>query len=213
MLRYLLPAATVIAALALAGCDVGDDGPQTTQTRDVAHFTRVDSSGAADLRLRIGKRQTVRVLAGEKVIDDVRTEVRDGTLELRYEHHGFGGGDVVVEATVPALTGIEVTGSGDVEAAGLDAKALAIRSDGSGDVDLEGDAERLTLDMDGSGDADLAELDARSARVAVGGSGDARVNAGERLDVAIDGSGDVRYRGDAAVSKRLDGSGELSRAG
>src|SRR5215207_3988941 len=194
MLRFLLPA-TALAALALAGCDVGDDGPRTTQTRDVAPFTRIDSSGSVDARVRIGNPRTVRVLAGEKVIDDVRTEVRDGTLQLTFDHHGFGGGDV------------------DVEADGLDAGALTVRSTGSGDVELAGAAEKLTLDIDGSGDADLRELDARTADVVVGGSGDAEVTAGERLAVAIDGSGDVRYAGDPVVTKDLDGSGELKRAG
>jgi len=212
MLRFLLPA-TALAALALAGCDVGDDGPRTTQTRDVAPFTRIDSSGSVDARVRIGKPRTVRVLAGEKVIDDVRTEVRDGTLQLTFDHHGFGGGDVVVEATVLALEGFELSGSGDVEADGLDAGALTVRSTGSGDVELAGAAEKLTLDIDGSGDADLRELDARTADVVVGGSGDAEVTAGERLAVAIDGSGDVRYAGDPVVTKDLDGSGELKRAG
>lgn len=212
MLRFLLPAAA-LAALAMTGCDVGDDGPQTTQTRDVAKFTRIDSSASVDARVRIGKPQTVRVLAGDKVIDDVRTEVRDGTLQLDYDHHGFGGGDVVVEATLPRLDGVEVTGSGDVEVDGLDAGAFEVRSDGSGDVELAGAAENLKLDMDGSGDADLQDLDARRADVHVGGSGDAHVSAGERLEVSIDGSGDVRYAGDPSVTKDVDGSGELKRAG
>ena len=49
----------------------------------------------------------MRVRAGEKVIDDVRTEVRDGTLELTFDRDGWGGDDVVVEASVPRLTAID----------------------------------------------------------------------------------------------------------
>jgi len=163
------------------------------------------------VRLHVGEPQRVRVRAGEKVIDDVRTEVRDGTLHLTFDHDGFGGGDVVVEASVPKLTGIEASGSGDIDA-GIDANAIEVRSDGSADIALEGAAGRLALDLDGSGDADLAGLAAREARVAVGGSGDVDVRADERLEVDLDGSGDVRYHGDPALTQHVDGSGELSGA-
>ena len=71
----------VLPALAVGGCSLGDDGTRTSQTRDVEPFTRVDNRDSVDVRLQVGEPLSVRVLAGEKVIDDVRTEVRDGTLK------------------------------------------------------------------------------------------------------------------------------------
>ena len=41
--------------------------------------------------------------------------------EVDFDHSGWGGNDVEVEATVPELTGIEVSGSGDLDADGIDA--------------------------------------------------------------------------------------------
>ena len=212
MPRALLLIPAVIAALALAGCSVGDDGPRTTQTRDVAAFTRVENSDSVDVRLHAGERQRVIVLAGEKVIDDVRTEVHDGTLQVTYDHDGWGGGDVTVEASVPRLTGVEVSGSGDVDADGLRADAFEVRSDGSADIGLAGTVDRLAVDLSGSGDADTSGLAARQARVVVDGSGDAEVRADERLEISVDGSGDVRYHGDPAVTQQVDGSGDVSHA-
>jgi hypothetical protein len=210
MRALLIPAA--LGAVALAGCGLGDDGPRTTQSRDVAGFTRIDNRGSVDVRLRVGGPQRVRVTAGEKVIDDVHTDVRDGTLRVSFDHDGFGGDDVVVEASVPRLTGIAVSGSGNVDADGIAADAFEVRSDGSGDVDLDGSAGRLVVDLDGSGNADLASLAARAARVRLGGSGDAEVRATEKLDVSVDGSGGVRYYGDPALSQTVDGSGEVNHA-
>jgi hypothetical protein len=202
----------LLPALALAGCSLDDDGTRTSQTRDVEPFTRVDNRDSVDVRLTVGEPLSVRVRAGEEVIDDVRTEVRDGTLEVSFDHSGWGGNDVVVEAAVPELTGVVVDGSGDVEASGIDGGDLDVVSDGSGEVTLEGTVERLALDVDGSGDADLAGLDAREAHVFVSGSGEADVSAVERLAVEVDGSGDVRYHGDPELTQQIDGSGELSRA-
>jgi Putative auto-transporter adhesin, head GIN domain len=210
--RLLLLGTATIAAAALAGCDIGDDGPRTTQTRETDAFTRIDNRDDVDVRLHVGEPQRVRVRAGEKVIDDVRTKVRDGTLEVTFDRDGFGGDDVIVEASVPRLTGVTASGSGDIEVDGIDADAFDVRSDGSADLELEGAAGRLAVDMDGSGDADLGNLAAREAHVVADGSGDLDVRADERLEVAVDGSGDVRYHGDPAVTQHVDGSGDLSRA-
>jgi Putative auto-transporter adhesin, head GIN domain len=210
--QLLLPSLAAIAAVALAGCSIGDDGPRTSQTRDVATFTRIDNRDSVDVVLHVGEPQRVRVRAGEKVIDDVRTEVRDGTLQVTFDHDGFGGDDVIVEASAPSLAGVAASGSGDIDVDGIEADAFDLRSDGSADIALAGTAGRLAVNLDGSGDADLAELAARDARVFVGGSGDADVRAEQRLDVTVDGSGDVRYHGSPALTQHDDGSGELSRA-
>jgi hypothetical protein len=203
----------LIAALAIAGCDIADDGPRREQTREVAGFPRFDNRDAVDVRLDVGEPQRITVRAGAEVIDDVGTEVRDGMLHVTSDRDDFGGDDVVVEASVPSLTAIEASGSGDIDAYGIDAEALEVRSEGSADIALEGTAGRLTMLLDGSGDADLADLAAGEARVTVDGSGDAEVRAVGRLDISLDGSGDVRYHGDPALTERVDGSGDLSRAG
>jgi hypothetical protein len=210
--RVLLLAAAVTAtAVAVTGCSIGDDGPRTSQTRDVPAFTRIDNADSVDVQVHVGEPQRVRVRAGEEVIDDLRTSVRDGTLHITFDHHGFGDSDPVVEASVPRLSGIDASGSGDVTADGIEAGAFDVRSDGSADISLQGTAGRLRVDMDGSGDANLGDLSARIAKVAVGGSGDADVRAGDRLDVRVDGSGDVEYHGDPSLTKHLDGSGDLSQ--
>ena len=207
----LIPAG--LAAVALAGCSVHDDGPRRSQTRDVAAFTRIDTHASADLNVHVGEPQRVRVRAGRKIIDDVHTEVHDGALEVTFDHHGLWPSDVVVDVSVPRLTEIDTSGSGDVDADGIAGDAFAVRSDGSADFALEGAVQRLTLEMDGSGDAHLAGLAARDARVSLSGSGDADVRADRRLDVWVDGSGDVRYHGHPALSRHVDGAGDLTRVG
>ena len=55
----LLAAPAAVAAFALAGCSLADDGPRTTQTRDVVTFTRIDNRDSVDLRLHVGEAQRV----------------------------------------------------------------------------------------------------------------------------------------------------------
>ena len=212
MSRALLLIPAAFAAFAVAGCAIGDDGPTTTQNRDVAAFTRVENDDSVDVQLSVGDAQHVRVRAGEKVIGKVKTEVRDGTLRVRFPHHGIGGDRVVAEATVPSLTSVESTGSGDTVVEHLKADAFDVRSDGSGNVVLDGEVGRLGVDVSDSGDADLAGLRAGSAKVSSSGSGNVDVRASKALDVDMDGSGDVRYHGNPSLNKSDDGSGDLKRA-
>ncbi len=208
----LLAAAATAVAVAVTGCAIDDDGPRTSQTRDVAAFTRIDNPDSVDVRVHVGEPQRVRARAGEKVVGDIHTSVRDGTLRITFEHHGIGDPDPVVEASVPRLSGIDASGSGDVTADGIDADAFDVRSDGSADISLQGAAGRLRVDMDGSGDANLGDLAPGWRRWPSAESGDADVRADDRLDVSVDGSGDVEYHGDPSLTKHLDGSGDLSQA-
>jgi Putative auto-transporter adhesin, head GIN domain len=202
-----------LVALALGGCGLADDGTRTAQVRTVPAFARIENDSSVDLRLHVGARRRVRVLAGEKVIDDVSTQVQDGTLRVSFDHHGFGGKDVVVEASTPTLQGVVVSGSGSIDADGIDEDTLTVRLNGSADLALTGTTRRLDLELDGSGDADLSGLTARRARVTARGSGDLDVRADERLAVDLSGSGDVRYHGRPALTPHITGSGDLRGSG
>jgi hypothetical protein len=210
-IALILPVAA--AALALAGCVGIDAGPTTTDARDVAAFTRVKAEDQVDIDLRAGEPRRVRVRAGEKVIDDVRTEVRDGTLYVSYDGPGIRNGRLLVEVHTPEIDAIGITGSADVRVAGLAGEALDVRVTGAGDVSAEGRVQRLSLDIGGAGDADLAALTAREARVELTGSGDADVHASIRLDAEVSGAGDLTYRGNPQLRDRISGAGDIEHAG
>jgi hypothetical protein len=213
-MRRLLLLPALAAVVAASGCGLTDTGPRTTEDRSVDAFSRIDDDGAVDVHVHVGDGpQRVRVSAGRKVLHDVRTEVRDGTLNIDFTHHGLTGGDVDVEAWVPRLAGVHADGSGDINVQGVAADAFEASADGSGDIEVAGTAGSLVASSDGSGTARLAGLAARDVRVKVGGSGDVDVAASRRLDVTVDGSGDVSYRGNPSLTQHIGGSGDVDHAG
>ena len=209
----LAPVAAVLLAGGAAGCVGIDAGPTTSDARDVAAFTRVRADDRVDVTLRTGEQRRVVVRTGEKVIDDVHTEVRGGVLNVSYDGPGIRDGRILVEATAPELDAVEVIGSGDMLLDGVDLDTLDVRVTGAGDVSASGRVGRLTLDVSGAGDAELADLAAGSARVEVSGSGDADVRAARELDAEVRGAGDVLYRGDPVVRRDVSGAGEIEHAG
>jgi hypothetical protein len=209
-IALILPVAA--ATLALTGCVGIDAGPTTSQTRDVGAFTRLKAEDQVDVNLRVGEPRRLRVRAGEKVIDDVRTDVRDGTLYVWYDGPKIREGRLLVEVAAPAVDAIAITGASDVRVDGLAAEAVDIRVSGAGDIAANGRVRRLALDVSGAGDADLAELAAKEARVELTGAGDADVHASDRLDAEVSGAGDLAHRGDPRLRERVSGAGEIEHA-
>jgi hypothetical protein len=213
----LLAALLLLGALAVAVAGCGG-GTRTTEKRQVAPFDRIDVNGSVDIDVVPGHAGTVRVSAGEHVIDHVVTASSDGVLSITIRDRGIVVGpdpydDASVQVSADALNALQVHGSGDLHVNHVDMPALAIQISGSGDVEAAGTVDRLTTSIEGSGNVNLADLEARTATVSIEGSGDAKVNVAERLDVTVRGSGDVSYLGSPDVRQNVEGSGDVHTGG
>jgi hypothetical protein len=205
----------LFAALLIVGCGGGD---RITQTREVGPFDRLDVSGSIDVEVVPGNGREVRVYAGEKVIDRVRTESSEGVLHVDVHDRGIvigpdPLGDVRVEISAPTLQGVSIDGSGDVKLTDVDVQALELEVDGAADIDASGSVDRLTATIQGAGDANLAALATRTAVVVVEGAADADLNVSDSLDVTIEGAADVTYRGNPRITQDIQGAGDLQRKG
>ena len=209
-------AAAVLAALALLALTGCDSGPPVSQTRNLGSFTRLEVSGDVSLVVRLFNRPDpgVRITAGEKSIDRIRTELVGDTLRVSTKSRGLTIGPdplgaVSISLGVPALVGLRVDGSADVMLSGLSAKAFELRVSGSGDVQARGRVDDLAMEVDGAADTNLAGLATQNANVRIDGSGDSELRVARSLELIVEGSGDVTYHGRPAVSSRLEGSGDV----
>ena len=212
-MKRLLVVAMATTALGSAGCD---SGPPVSQTRALGTFTRLEVAGELQLDVRLFNRPEpgVRITAGEKAIDRIRTEVVGDTLRISTRSRGLTIGpdplgDVSVSLGVPVLLGLRVDGPAHVALSGLSARTFELRVDGSGDVQARGRVDDLELEVDGSANTNLSELSAVNAIVRIDGSGDSDLRVSRSLELIVEGSGNVTYRGRPAVSSRLEGSGDV----
>jgi len=211
--RALATFAALAAAAALAGCD---SGPPVSQTRDLGGFTRLEVSGDLSLDVRLFNRPDpgVKITAGTKAIDRIKTEVVGDVLRVSTKSRGLTIGpdplgDVSVSLGVPALLGLRVDGPADVMLSGLSAKSFELRVDGSGVVQARGRVDDLEMEVDGSAETRLRDLATQNANVRLDGSGDTDLRVARSLELIVEGSGDVTYRGRPSVSSRLEGSGNV----
>ena len=215
MRRLIAVGLAALALLATSGCD---NGPPVSQTRNVGTFTRLEVSGDVSLDVRLFNRPDpgVRITAGEKSIDRIRTELVGDTLRVSTKSRGLTIGPdplgaVSISLGVPALVGLRVDGSADVMLSGLSAKAFELRVSGSGDVQARGRVDDLAMEVDGAADTNLAGLATQNANVRIDGSGDSQLRVARSLELIVEGSGDVTYHGRPAVSSRLEGSGDVQQ--
>ena len=132
----------------------------------------------------------------------------DVTLQLS------GSGDIKVAELNATGVALVLSGSGDLHLQEMEAKDTDASLNGSGDMSVQGKGytERLQINIVGSGDIDFRAMDAEKVEVNIVGSGVARVGESESLDVSIMGSGDVRYSGRPSVDQSVMGSGSVGSA-
>ncbi len=188
-------------------------GDIETEDRELDSFDRIKIDGSADVYVTIGDEQTVSVTTDDNLLDNIETRVRGRhTLLITSRGNYRSRRGVRVDITVPELTSIRISGSGDAEIEGLSGDTFEIDISGSGDVMVEGEVDEVEVNIEGSGDVDARDLRAKNAYVQIAGSGDVDVFAAESFDGNVYGSGDIDFWGHPEhVSRHVAGSGDISR--
>lgn len=212
------------------------NGNVVTENRKTSDYDAVSLVGFMDVALVKGSEGNLTIEAESNLQEYITTEVKNGTLKISVEKgvnispsrnksikvtvpfedlegaYLTGSGDIWTEDKITARDfSLSVTGSGDmnieIEADEIDGKVT-----GSGDIQLIGTASELECNVTGSGDFDAYKLKANIVSAQVSGSGDIMVYAEKELNARIAGSGDIEYKGNPAKENfKTSGSGDISK--
>jgi hypothetical protein len=205
--------------LALVSCDkngakgagLKGSGTLKTDTRAVTGFTQIALASSGDVTLAQGATESLAIEAEDNLLPHLTSAVAGGKLTLDTDASLSPTKPIHYTITVKDLTGIEVSGAGNVTATQLHASAVTVRLSGAGDVTLSGQADSEDVALSGAGDFEAAKLTAKTAKVVVEGAGNAVVNATDALDVKVSGVGNVEYLGDPKVTKNISGVGAVRK--
>lgn len=225
--------AAFIMSTAVTYAQKSGNGKVVKQEREVADFTGIKLECSADVIITQGEKSVV-VKTDENLQEIVTTEVNNGILVIDIEGRGYRSCKVMeVIVSIPDLTRIKNTGSGDIEIKGiykcrelvvgisgsgdfdavLDAKNLEIKGMGSGDIEVSGITGMFKAQIMGSGDVDAEDLRLEQCYVKCTGSGDIELEGKtEKLIIGQSGSGDLNAYNLSAVSVDAtnSGSGDLA---
>src|SRR6056297_2402496 len=119
---------------------------EKTETRNVKKFDAIEVSAGIDLFLSMGNRESIKVVADDDIIDNVKTEVRGGTLHVYMKNNNswfniFNWGSTrskKVYVTVNELKRLCTSSGSDVKAENtLKGDELQVEVSSGSDVNLD----------------------------------------------------------------------------
>ena len=208
---------------------------QGGQSRTVSGFNSIESGGPFNVHIKISGTESIRLDIDDDVVNDVKTEVVNGSLRVGFKNHfsfhrnikradiyitakslnalaNSGSGNMDLDGV---LTGDNVkvilSGSGNVRAA-LKSSTLETRISGSGGINLKGSTGDAEVRISGSGEIDGKGLTAETVIASISGSGGVNIRANKTVSARITGSGSVSYAGNATIGEtRYTGSGRVNK--
>jgi Putative auto-transporter adhesin, head GIN domain len=193
------------------------NGNVRKEVRNTGTFTKVHSSGSAEVEITSGSDCAVTVEDDENLLPYLETNVENGTLTIHYQHGVSVSHDhAKIYITAPTLSEVATSGASDIKVSGVlrnsdkisfntsgvgniegevDAPAVSVTVSGAGAVRLRGRTKDFDCDISGVGHADCGNLESENTKVSISGVGNAHVFASVHLSATVSGTGSVYYRG------------------
>jgi hypothetical protein len=188
------------------------DGPLTKESRNVSGFDGVELRGVGNLYIKQTGHEALTVEAEKAIIPELATRVVGGRLIIGPESNSaiHTTGPINYHLTVKNLNSLEVLGTANAEATGIETEDLTVTINGAGNVRMEGKADEQAVEISGTGTYLAENMESREVNIDVAGAGSAIVNAKEKLDAEISGIGSVEYVGHPRVQQSVSGAGQVS---
>lgn len=212
-------------------------GNVVSETREVSNFHAIEVDYPAQVIVRQGAKESVKIQAEDNLLPGLRTRVQNGTLEISYRRQNgkrvhpteavritivvknlddiefTSAGELVIEEIESDELDVSLSGAGTLKLEEIQVKNLHVSLSGAGSMTASGTAEDLDLNISGFGDYKGADLHSQDALVNISGAGSATVWVDDNLTAQISGAGSVNYYGSASVSRQVSGVGGVRHVG
>jgi len=207
-------------------------GTEKTENRNLKNFDAIKVSSGIDLYVRMGNEESVRIEADKDDMDEIKTEVKDGTLRIyvKSRNNWFNWGfnkPRKAFVTVKKLKEIDASAGSDVKSENtLEGEILKVEASSGSDVDLELYYKTVELDASSGSDARLrgkaktlvaqassgSDIKARELEVAIGklkasSGSDINVTVTDQLYAKASSGADIRYYGNPNIRDTDTSSG------
>ena len=209
-----IPVVLVTGFVALVvGCHlpgIRGNGHIKTDERPIAAFANVDASGTFEIEWQNGS-PALRITTDENLLSYIENDISGDTLHLRTREHVWPTHGIKVVISSPRRTGGKMRGAVKLTVKQLRGESFALESKGASEVILDGNIDRLLVDMTGASQLAADGLQAKIAEISTTGAGDAEVTVSDALNVVITGAGKVTYSGNPTIKKQITGAGSIRR--
>jgi len=220
------------------GGSVRGSGVLASQTRSLADFNSIEIAYPADVTIQQGDKNTITITAENNLLPQLGTGVTGNTLRIENSQPDWSRRvtptrPVEIKMTVRDLQRVDfpsagtlnvaglqtdhldvsISGAGTVTLSNLKANTLTANLSGAGNINADGSAQALNMNISGLGSFHGADLASQSASITISGAGSATVWAKNTLNVEISGTGSVNYYGNPQVTREVSGLGSVISQG
>lgn len=176
-------------------------------------FDCISSTGPIDVDFVASEANSIEILADGNLIDLIDISYFGNSLEIsvKEEVNFRTQSPLRVKVSYPNLQSVELVSSGNINIFNLEENEFEALLTGSGNINLAGTVENVTLVLSGSGKIDSGNLKASNLVAKLNGSGD--INAVAILSAAtrLAGSGNINIYGNPASKQtKCTGSGRIN---
>jgi hypothetical protein len=212
-------------------------GNVISQTREVSGFDAINVEYPAEVFIEQGNSESLKIEAEDNLMPNLKTQVRNGTLEIFYRREGgnhvnptktvritimvkdlndlnfSSAGEVTIDKLKTDSLDASLSGAGNLNLNDVQIEGLQVRLSGAGSMTASGAADDLDISISGFGDFEGADLHSQDASASISGAGSATLWVDNNLDAQISGAGSISYYGDASVSRQISGVGGINHVG
>ncbi|MFW5832027.1 MAG: head GIN domain-containing protein [Prolixibacteraceae bacterium] len=207
-------------------------GNELGKTRNVKNFSGIKVSSGIELYITMGNRETLKIEADEEDIEDVKTEVKNGTLHIymKRRNNWFNWGfnkTAKVYVTVKNLERIEASSGSDVESenvlegdqlevktsSGSDIKldvyykTLSLHSGSGSDARISGKVKTFIAEASSGSDIKARELKTTISKLKASSGSDINVTVTDEVYAKASSGGDIKYYGNPQIKDTDSSSG------
>lgn len=220
---------TLITVLGFGSVLAGNH--QKTEIRTVNNYKAIKVSTGIDLYLTMGATQEVKIVADDEIIDNIKTEVTDGTLHIYMKKSNWfnWGGNKVRKAyvSVTELESLQASSGSDVKTENtLKGNSLAVKASSGSDVELDVYYKNFSVDTSSGSDAHLSgktktfkgeassgsdikalDLETKICTVKASSGSDISVTVTDELYAKASSGADIKYYGNPQIRDIDESSG------
>ena len=203
-----------------------------TQNRNVRDFNAIKVSTGIDLYLSMGNEESVKIVAEDDIIDNIKTEVKNGVLHIYMKQNNSwfnwsgnktrkayvsvkelvaldasSGSDVETENTLEGdELEVKASSGSDVKLA-LHVKNFSIETSSGSDAQLSGRVKYLTADASSGSDIDASDLESVVCHAKASSGSDISLTVTEEIHAKASSGADIVYYGKPATKDIYESSG------
>jgi hypothetical protein len=215
----LLAIVVGIGMLILSSCKLGCEhgsGHQSTETRKVADFTKIDVSGEFKVNIKQDSSLALNITTDDNLMKYIKTKVSNNKLYISTKDRNIcTNGPIAITIGVRNLSEIASAGGVEIVSQGklvtkdfhfdlsgatkinmeLDAANVSTEGSGATEISLKGQASSHTIDLSGGSKVYAFDFIVGNYNIDLSGASDCEINVLHSLNVSSSGASSIKYKG------------------